>query len=192
MDVENCWLLPRPHFPTLLNSMFGHKMMIPPKPERFEILCHDIGLALLLGQNVQFALAHYFSVSHAVRAGWNKSQLQQKIRHYLSIPMGAVVSDIKQKAPLPGDLTAKVDEFKASRNWLVHDFDEEATPYIWRGLKIDDYIARMGQIANSAMEIMNELDEIGDELMREKGVDPLEIKRISEERLNNDPTTGCT
>jgi len=166
--------------------------MIPEKPERFEILCHDIGLSLLLGQKVQFALACYFGVCHAVRAGLNKSQLQQKIRHYLSKPMGVVVSDIKQKAPLPDDLSAKVDEFKTSRNWLVHDFDEEATPYIWRGQKIDDYIARMGQIANSAMEIMNELDEIGDELMREKGFDPLEIKKISEERLSNGPTTGCT
>jgi hypothetical protein len=166
--------------------------MIPPKPERFEILCHDIGLSLLLGQKVQFSLAYYFGVTHAVRAGWNKSQLEEKVRYFLSRPMGAVVSEIKQKAPLPDALSTKVDEFKTSRNWLVHDFDEEATPYIWSGQKIDDYIARMEQITNLAMEIMNELDKIGDELMREKGVDPLEIKRIAEERRNNDPTNGCT
>lgn len=163
-------------------------MMMPPKPERFEILCHDIGLALLLGQKVQFSLAYYFGVNHAVRAGWNKRQLDEKVRYFLSKPMGVVVSEIKQKAPLPSELSTKVDEFKAARNWLVHDFDEEATPYIWRGLKINDYIKRMEQIASLAMEVMKELDKIGDELMKEKGVDPLEIKRIAQDRRNTDPT----
>jgi hypothetical protein len=163
-------------------------MMMSPKPERFEILCHDIGLALLLGQKVQFSLAYYFCVYHAVYAGWNKGQLDEKVRYFLSKPMGVVVSEIKQKAPLPNGLSNKVDEFKVARNWLVHNFDEEATPYISRGQKIDDYIARMGQISSLAMEIMGELDVIGDGLIKEKGVDPFEIKRIAEERRNNDPT----
>lgn len=162
--------------------------MMPSKPERFAILCHGIGLALLLGQKVQFALAYYFGVNHAVRAGWNRNQLDEKVRYFLSNPMGVVVSEIKQKAPLPAELSIKVDEFKASRNWLVHDFDEEATPHIWRGQKIHEYIERMERIAGSAIEIMTELDKIGDDLMQEKGVDPTEIKRIAEERRSKDPT----
>jgi len=164
------------------------QIMIHEKPERFEILCHDIGLALLLGQKVQFALACYFGVNHAVRAGWKRNQLDEKVRYFLSKPMGVIVSEIKQKAPLSAELSMKVDEFKASRNWLVHDFDEEATPYISRGQKIDLYIERMENIAGSAIEIMTELDKIGDELMQEKGVDPAEIKRIAEERRSKDPT----
>lgn len=162
--------------------------MIPPKPERFEILCHDIGLALLLGQKVQFSLAYYFCVYCAVHSGWNKSQADENVKFLLSKPMGVVVSEIKQKAPLSDGLSTKVDEFKAARNWLVHDFDEEATPYISRDLKIDDYIERMEQITSLAMEIMNDLDVIGDELMKGKGVDPLEIRRMAEKRRNNDPT----
>lgn len=156
--------------------------MIQPKPERFEILCHDVGLALLLGQKVQFALAYYFGVHQAVRAGWEKSQVDEKVKLFLSKPMGVIVSEIKKQAPLPDDLSTKVDKFKADRNWLVHDFDEESTPFISRGEKIDNYISRMEQISQDAQVIMLELDKIGDVLMIEKGVDPHDVKRIAEER----------
>ena len=76
--------------------------MTSAKPDRWEELCHDIGLALLLGQKVQFALAHYFGVHQGVRAGWNKSQIEEEIRFFLSKPMGVVVAEIKKSAPLPG------------------------------------------------------------------------------------------
>jgi len=153
--------------------------MILPKPERFEILCHDVGLALLLGQKVQCALTYYFGVHQAVRVGWKKNQVAEKVRLFLSKPMGVIVSEIKKQAPLPDDLATKVDKFKADRNWLVHDFDEESTPYISRGEKIDDYISRMEQIVIDAQAIMLELDKIGDALMIEKGVDPKDVKRIA-------------
>jgi hypothetical protein len=157
-------------------------MITPPKPERFEILCHDVGLALLLGQKVQFALTHYFGVHQAIRSGWSKSQVEVKVKLFLSKPMGVIVSEIKKQAPLSNELSIKVDKFKADRNWLVHDFDEESTPYISRGEKIDEYINRMEQIVRDAQIIMLELDKIGDALMIEKGVDPQDVKRIVEER----------
>jgi hypothetical protein len=160
----------------------SQKMMIPPKPERFEILCHDVGLALLLGQKVQFALTYYFGVYQAVRVGWEKSQVDEKIRLFLSKPMGVIISEIKKQAPLPEELSNKVDKFKKDRDWLVHDFDEESTPYISRGEKIDDYISRMEQIVQDAQAIMFELDEVGDTLMIEKGIDPQDVKRSAEER----------
>ena len=156
--------------------------MIPSKPERFEILCHDVGLALLLGQKVQFALAYYFGVHQFVRAGWDKSRVDEKVRLFLSKPMGVVVSQIKKQAQLPDGLTTRTDKFKAERNWLVHDFDEESTPYISRGEKIDNYIYRMEQIAQDAQSIMIELDKIGDALLIEKGFNPQDVKRIAEER----------
>jgi hypothetical protein len=156
--------------------------MIPPKPERFEILCHDVGLALLLGQKVQFALAYYFGVHQTIRSGWTKSQVESKVRFFLSKPMGVIVSEIKKHASLPGELSNQVDKFKADRNWLVHEFDAESTPFISRGDNIDDYINRMMQIVQDAQTIMLELDEIGDSLMIEKGVDPQHVKKIAEER----------
>ena len=47
--------------------------MIPPEPERFEELCRDIGLAVLLSQKVQFTLAYHFCIYKALRAGWDES-----------------------------------------------------------------------------------------------------------------------
>jgi len=96
--------------------------------------------------------------------------------------MGVIVSEIKKQTPLPDILSNEVDKFKANRNWLVHDFDEESTPYISRGEKIDDYITRMEHIVEDAQTIMIELDKIGNALMIEKGVDPQDVKRIAEER----------
>lgn len=111
-----------------------------------------------------------------------KSQVDEKVKLFLSKPMGLIVSEIKKHAPLPDDLSNKIEKFKADRNWLVHDFDEESTSYISRGEKIDDYISRMKQIVQNAQTIMFELDKIGDALMIEKGVDPQDVKRIAAER----------
>ena len=155
---------------------------IPPEPARWKELCHDVGLALLLGQKVQFALAYYFGVYQAVRAGWNSTQVDEKIRFFLSKPMGVVVCEINETAPLRGALSSRVSTFKTSRNWLVHGFDEESTPHISQGQKIDYYITRMEQICADAQGIMTELDKIGDDLMREKGVDPQTVKQLAEER----------
>ena len=95
----------------VMPAVGSQNMMIPPKPEKFEILCHDVGLALLLGQKVQFALTYYFGVHQAVRFGWKKSQMDEKVRLFLSKPMGVVISEIKKQAPLPDDLSKKVDKF---------------------------------------------------------------------------------
>ncbi len=155
---------------------------IRPKPARWEELCHDIGLAVLLAQKVQFALAHYYACHQSVRARWTKIQVQEKIKYFLSKPMGVVVREVKEQTPLPDKLASQVDDFKTARDWLVHGFDEESTPFISRGEKIDYYISRMENISIQAKEIMVKLDAVGDELMREKGVDPEMVKRIAEEK----------
>lgn len=155
---------------------------IPPKPARWEELCHEIGLAVLLAQKVQFALAYYFGVHQAVRAAWDKKTTDDKIRFFLSKPMGVVVGQVKKHTPLPDGLSSQVDNFKANRDWLVHGFDEESTPYISRGERIDHYISRMEHIVAQAQEIMLWLDALGDDLMRERNVDPKQVKKMAEEK----------
>ena len=154
---------------------------ISPKPVRWEELCYDIGLAVLLAQKVQFALAHYFACHQAVRAGWNRNRIEEKVRFFLSKPMGVVVGEIKKHTPLPDALSSQVDQFKADRDWLVHSFDEESTLHISRGERFDHYISRMEAISAQAQTIMLALDPIGDDLMREKGADPQEVKRVAAE-----------
>lgn len=152
-----------------------------PKPARWEELCHDIGLALLLAQKVQFALAHYLACHQCVRSGWNKTQAQVKIEYFLSKPMGVVWREVKRQAPLSEKLTSQIDAFKADRDWLVHTFDQESTQFISRGERIDQYIGRMESIAAQAMNVMLQLDSVGNDLMQEKGLSPEEVKRMAEE-----------
>ncbi len=157
--------------------------MIQNKPEGFDELCYSVGLALLMGQKVQFALAYYFGVYRLVRNSWEKAKSDKKVKYYLSKPMGVVVKDIKKNAPLPDDLALKVDQFKNDRNWLVHDFDEESTPYIVVGQRIEHYIGKMEKIIKDAQQIMLDLDEIGDYLMREKGISPDKVEQVASERI---------
>lgn len=136
-------------------------MEIPPEPEGFRELCERIGLALMLGQKVQYALAGYYGTYMRVRNGWTVDQAKAKLDHHLSTPMGTVVADIERDAPLPDGLWAQVKQFKSCRNWLVHDFDEEATPYLARGERIDHYREEMESIAQFAQAIMYSLDDVG-------------------------------
>ena len=104
-------------------------MSITPEfADGFSSLCQEIGLAVLLSQKVQFALAHYYALSIAKPKGWKKNEMKESIAFHLAKPMGTVVTAIRKEAPLEAALAAKVSEFLKARNWLVHKFDQEATP----------------------------------------------------------------
>jgi hypothetical protein len=135
------------------------------KPERFDELCGSVGLALMLGQKVQFALAHYFAVYHSVHEKWNKAKMEEIVDFHLSKPMGVVVAAIKKQAPLEDDLAEKIRAFKELRNWLAHDFDQEATPFLTKGQKVPEYIERMNEVCAKATEVMVMLGEVGEKLI---------------------------
>jgi hypothetical protein len=139
--------------------------MLTEEPEDFKELCEKVGLALLLGQKVQFALAHYYSVYHIVNSGWSKEQAKDSVNFHLSKPMGRVVLSIKNDAPLNDELFEVIDAFKISRNWLVHDFDEESTPYLSKGERFRYYIEAMEQNCRNAGTLMNRLNEVGEQLV---------------------------
>jgi hypothetical protein len=141
------------------------KIMIPEEPIQFKELCEKVGLALMMGQKVQFALAHYYSVFHIVNSGWSKEKAQERLTFHLSKPMGVVVNSIEKDAPLGNDLFQRVIEFKTQRNWLAHDFDQESTPFLSQNQKIDFYIEKMEQISNQATNLMINLNEIGGKLV---------------------------
>ncbi len=138
--------------------------MLPDEPVNFRELCEKVGLALVMGQKVQFALAHYFSVYHMVHSKWSK-QAKEKIDFHLLRPMGVVIASIEKAAPLSADLFSKVVLFRKLRNWLAHDFDEESTPFIYKGDKIVFYIAKMDDIINKGSDLMYKLHEVGESLV---------------------------
>lgn len=139
--------------------------MFPEEPDDFSELCQKVGLALMMGQKVQFALAHYYSVYHIVNSCWAKEKAKEKIDFHLSKAMGVVVDSIEKNAPLDADLFQEVKRFKESRNWLAHDFDEESTPYLAKGEKLQYYIQKMDDISLQASALMQRLHDVGEKLV---------------------------
>jgi len=140
-------------------------MMIFEEPKQFKELCEKVGLALMMGQKVQFALAHYYSVYHIVNSGWNKEKAKEKIRFHLSKPMGVIVNLIERDASLNYELFKDVIDFKNQRNWLAHDFDEESTPFLSQNQRFDYYIEKMDNIVRQANRVMIELHAVGERLV---------------------------
>ncbi|MDA3916476.1 MAG: hypothetical protein PF690_05855 [Deltaproteobacteria bacterium] len=143
--------------------------MIQEEPEKFKELCEKVGLALMMGQKLQFALAHYYSVFHMVHSKWSKEKAKEKISFHLSKPMGVIVSSIEKDSPSKPELFEEIIEFKKQRNWLAHDFDEESTPFLTQGERFDYYIQKMEKITIHANEIMLKLDQIGEALIPVRG-----------------------
>ncbi len=137
---------------------------IPDQPEGFATLCEMTGLAVMLGQKVQYALAGYFATYSGAKLGATVDAVKAQMASHLSKPMGAVIGDIDKHAPLAPEIWEKVKSFQTERNWLVHDFDEEATPHLAVGEKIPDYTTRMESIAGAALELMQLLDGVGKDL----------------------------
>ncbi len=141
------------------------KSNAPEEHIRFRELCEKVGLALMLGQKVHFALSYYHSVFGVTHGTLSKERAKQKLEQHLSTPMGNVINSINREAPLCPGITERISEFKESRNWLAHDFDQEATPFLARGKRYDHYICKMEEIATQAYEIMQELHLIGEQLV---------------------------
>jgi hypothetical protein len=141
------------------------KMMNHEELKQFNELCEKVGLALMMGQKLQFALSHYYSVFHIVNSKWSKEKAKEKIQFHLSKTMGTVLSSIEKDAPLDPTIFDEVKKFKEQRNWLAHDFDEESTPFLSQGKRFDHYIAVMENITILAHNIMMKLDEVGEKLI---------------------------
>ncbi|GMV32130.1 MAG: hypothetical protein AMXMBFR59_42550 [Rhodanobacteraceae bacterium] len=140
-------------------------MDTPPQPKGFSELCERVGLAMMLGQKVQYALAGYFATYSRVHRKVSVEDARAQMEKHLSRTMGHVIAAIQASAPLPDGVWEKVKAFQDERNWLVHHFDEEATPFLSRGERIPEYLTRMESIARSAVELMELLDAEGKNLV---------------------------
>jgi hypothetical protein len=114
---------------------------------------------------VQFALSHYYSVYQIVNSKWSKEKAKDKIQFHLSKSMGVVVTSIERDAPLDPTIFDEIKKFKERRNWLAHDFDEDSTPFLSQGERFDHYIDVMEYITIQAHNIMQKLNEIGENLI---------------------------
>jgi len=139
--------------------------VIPEEPLKFRELCEKVGLALMMGQKVQYSLAYFYSVYHQVNSGWSKDKSKESASLYLSKAMGNVVAAIEKDSCLDEELFEKIIQFKKLRNWLAHDFDEESTPYLAVNERFQYYIDKMDSITNQALSLIQDLDQVGNTLV---------------------------
>ncbi len=152
------------------------------EPDGFSDLCRSIGLAVLMGQKVQYALASYYVVFMSVRKQIAMQETDVMLDMFLSNPMGKVIGEIRKNAPLSQSLDAQVNEFQKKRNWLVHDFDEESTPHIVRGQGIHEYIHNIQEIVAAAEALLHALDKVGVDLLREIDISPEHIRTLADQK----------
>jgi hypothetical protein len=146
-----------------------------PEPELFNELCRTIGLTLLLGQKLQNAYAQYYAIHSKFERTLDEVTINTKLEYHLNKPMGVVVSDIKNHAPFPNELSKKVDAFKVERNWLAHDFDQETRDDIIQNRNLNLVIDRLKYTMQLALSIMDDVNRQGDIIMEKVGVSAEEI-----------------
>jgi len=127
----------------------------------FDELCRVIGLAILMSQKLQFALAHYHAFHKMTNMSMSKVDAKKLIEELLSKTLGSVVSTVKRETPLNQSLTEKLEALLKERNWLAHDFDIEAMPIIAAGGEFGHFTERMKAISRNTYSVMVELDEVG-------------------------------
>ncbi|MBU0769346.1 MAG: hypothetical protein KJ687_09675 [Proteobacteria bacterium] len=127
----------------------------------FDELCRVIGLAILMSQKLQYALAHYHALHKMTNMGMSKVDAEKLIAKLLSKTLGGVVAAVKSETPLGQNLTEKLDALLKERNWLAHDFDIEATSVIAAGGEFGHFTERMNGISRNAHAAIVELDEAG-------------------------------
>ena len=134
------------------------------KTKQFKELSEKIGLAILMGQKLQFALAYYYAVFHIINSKWSKEKAKKRIEYYLSSPMEVIVNSIEEDAPLDAELFQEIVRFKEKRNWLTQEFDEESTLSLIQGKGFEIYLPIMEEITNNAKSIMEKLNEVDEKL----------------------------
>jgi len=127
----------------------------------FNELCRVIGLAILMSQKVQFALAYYLAFHKMTNMGMSKADAKKLIEKSLSKTLGGLVTAVKSEAPLGQSLTGKLEALLKERNWLAHEFDIEATPIIAAGGEFGHFTERMKAITRDAHAVMVKLNEVG-------------------------------
>jgi hypothetical protein len=129
-------------------------------PEHSKELCEKIGLAMMEGQKLQFALAYYYVVFHIVNSKWGKEKAKKRIEYYLSSSMEIIVDSIEDDAPLDPELFQEIVRFKEKRNWLTHEFVDESTLPLIQGKGFELYVQLMEEIIKHANRIIEKLNKV--------------------------------
>ncbi len=150
-----------------------------PQPEHFDELCRQIGFVVLQAQLLESSLARYLVLNHRFKHTLALDEVHRALASADRKTIGNLLKQIEEKYPLPENLTDRLMRFCNDRNWLIHRLDRESPLAIYHRSEAEPIFQRINNIARTILEIMQDLDVVGDKMMSDHGFDPVEIKKKS-------------
>jgi hypothetical protein len=148
-----------------------------PQPEHFDKLCRQIGFAVMQAQLLEGSLARYLILHRRLNEGLAYDEVHRVLASADRKTIGSLLKQIEDKCPLPANLTDRLVQFCDDRNWLVHRLNREHPLAIFHRSEAELIFERINNVARAILEIMQDLDVVGDKMMSEQGIDPVELKK---------------
>lgn len=165
------------------------------KPKHFNVLCSQIGTAILMGQVVENMLAHYIVVNLRLESKAAVQKVQAALSAADQKNLGALLKDIQKQCPLPPDISNRLETFRQERNWLVHRLYREHPLATYREDASKPVFLRVQGLTALSAEIMQALHIIGDSIMTKHGFDvqAINAKAVRDfmNRIGEPAGSGC-
>jgi len=145
-----------------------------PQPEHFDELCRQIGFVVMQAQLLESSLARYLVLHRRFKETLALDEVHRALASADRKTIGSLLKQIDGKCPLPENLTDRLIQFCDDRNWLVHRLNRDHPLAIYRRAEAEPIFERINNIARTILEIMQDLDVIGDKMMSKQGIDPVE------------------
>ncbi len=147
-----------------------------PKPERFDELCRQIGIVIMQAQFVESSLARYLVLHLRFKEAAAVDEVHKALATADRKTIGNLLKQIQEKCPLPQNLTDRLTQFCDDRNWLVHRLNREHPLATFHKSEAMPVFQRVENLSRAIIDIMQDLDGVGDKMMSAQGFDPVEIK----------------
>jgi hypothetical protein len=139
-----------------------------PQPEHFDELCRQVGFVVMQAQLLEGSLARYIVVHRRLKEALALDEVHQALAAADRKTIGNLLKQIGDKCPLPENLTDRLIQFCDDRNWLVHRLNREHPLAIYHRAEAIPVFQRINNLARTILEIMQDLDGVGDKMMSEQ------------------------
>lgn len=153
-------------------------MQVPdiPQPEHFDELCRQIGAVVMQAQSVESSLARYLVLHLRFKEAAAVDEVHRALASADRKTIGNLLKQIQEKCPLTQNLTDRLAQFCNDRNWLVHRLHREHPLATFHKSEAIPVFRRIENLSLAIVDIMQDLDGVGDKMMSEQGFNNSEIK----------------
>lgn len=145
------------------------------------VVLQRVGYALWQLAECEDAAAHFLVLrAHATR-GMGEERGEALLKGAQHRTFGSVLTELRKKGVVEGDLETRLNDLLKERNWLVHHSKRESRGVINDPDRVDSLIARLDKIAEDASKLQKELGGEIERFSIEAGVNREFIDREAQE-----------